>query len=112
MTDLILSLQITALGMGLVFGTIILLWLMMMLLTRLTAEGQPAADLPGSELSSTTDLKQQAAALAVALALTEQELSSAHPLAQPPTALVSAWQLGMRTRQMSEKGHMRRHVKE
>ena len=44
-----------------------------------------------------------------AVALAEQELSSAHPLPEPPTAIVSAWQLGMRTSQRSEKGNFRRH---
>ena len=38
MADLILSLQITTLGMSLVFGAILLLWLMMVLLTRFTAD--------------------------------------------------------------------------
>ncbi len=38
MTDLILSLQITVLGMGLVFGAILLLWLMMVILTALTTD--------------------------------------------------------------------------
>jgi hypothetical protein len=42
------------------------------------------------------------------MALAEQGQTSARPLEQPPTALVSAWQLGMRTRQMSEKGTMKR----
>lgn len=118
MSDLILSLQITALGMGLVFGAILLLWLMMTLLTMLTAdkEGAESASAEVSASNSTgpasvstdSDLAR-AAALAVAVALTEQELSSAHPLPDPPTAIVSAWQLGMRTRQMSEKGHSGRH---
>jgi hypothetical protein len=44
----------------------------------------------------------------VAMAIAEQQLSSAHPLKDPPTAIVSAWQLGMRTRQMSEKGMSQR----
>jgi hypothetical protein len=48
--------------------------------------------------------KARAAAIAVAIALAEQGLSTARPLAAPPTALVSAWQLGMRTRQMYQKG--------
>ena len=55
------------------------------------------------------DFKLQAAALAVAIALAEQGQSSAHPLPDPPTAIVSAWQLGMRTSQRSEKGNFRRH---
>lgn len=114
-TDLLLSLQITALGMGLVFGAILLLWLMMVLLTLITAEKEspedevPASDSPATDSASETGYKLQAAAVAVAIALAEQELSSAHPLPDPPTAIVSAWQLGMRTRQSSEKGNFRRH---
>jgi Na+-transporting methylmalonyl-CoA/oxaloacetate decarboxylase gamma subunit len=114
MNDLILSLQITALGMGLVFGAILLLWLMMVILTLLTAEkespeDESASDAPVVDSVSETGYKLQAAAIAVAVALAEQELSSAHPLPDPPTAIVSAWQLGMRTRQSSEKGNFRRH---
>ena len=123
MTDLILSLQITALGMGLVFGAILLLWLMMVILTALTADKKStedevpalrqaqdsASDSPATDSVSETGYKLQAAAIAVAVALAEQELSSAHPLPEPPTAIVSAWQLGMRTSQRSEKGNFRRH---
>ena len=106
---LIQSLQITALGMGLVFGAILLLWLMMVLLTLFTAEKENAS-LPAPEPApvSETGFKAQAAAIAVAIALAEQGQSTAHPLTEPPTAIVSAWQLGMRTRQMSEKGSSRR----
>ena len=109
MSEFNLSLQITALGMGLVFGAILLLWLMMVVLTALTTDKEPASD--STELDSTpqADAKLQVALLAVAMAIAEQETSSAHPLEQPPTAIVSAWQLGMRTRQMSEKGNFRRH---
>lgn len=115
MNNFILSLQITALGMGLVFSAILVLWLMMVLLTRFTAEKElprdepPASDSPAPDPVSTTGFKARAAALAVAIALAEQGLSSAHPLSQPPTAIVSAWQLGMRTSQRSEKGNFRRH---
>ncbi len=96
------SLQITALGMGLVFAAIVLLWGMMSLLTALTADRAPAPAKPGSVVEG--DLQAQAAAVAVAIALAEQQTSLAHPLPDPPTAFVSAWQLGMRTRQMYQKG--------
>lgn len=114
MTDFTLSLQITALGMGLVFGAILLLWLMMVLLTALTAEKESTEDAAASdsaevEAAPQTDSKLQVALLAVAMALAEQEDSFAHPLPTPPTAIVSAWQLGMRTSQRSEKGNFRRH---
>jgi hypothetical protein len=121
MTDFLLSLQITALGMGLVFSAIILLWLMMVLLTLFTADKktQPndasASDSPhaSSSLSAVDPIPQagykaQAAALAVAIALTEQGQSTAHPLPESLTTIVSAWQLGMRTSQRTEKGNFRR----
>lgn len=114
-TNLILSLQITALGMGLVFGAILLLWLMMVVLTALTADKESApeepsaSDTPEPASTTQTDSKLQVALLAVAMALAEQSNTSAHPLTEPPTAIVSAWQLGMRTSQMSEKGNFRRH---
>ena len=103
MTNLILALQITAVGMGIVFAAIILIWWMMALLTRFTAE----AEAPASEVSSATievHEKAQAAAIGVAIAMAEHQLSQAHPLPVPPTTIVSAWQLGMRTRQLSQKG--------
>jgi len=104
MNDISLALQITAIGMGLVFGAIIVLWLMMILLTALTADKKSAADSPEADSVSSNEIFAQAAAIGVAMAMAEQRLSSAHPLPEPPTAIVSAWQLGMRTRQMTEKG--------
>ena len=121
MSDLLLSLQITALGMGLVFCAILLLWLMMVLLTLFAADKErlldevPASqkgtmsDSPVLDSVSETGIKLQAVAVAMAIALAEQGQSTAHPLPDPPTAIVSAWQLGMRTRQSSEKGNFRRH---
>ena len=104
MNDISLALQITGVGMGLVFGAIIVLWLMMILLTALTADKESASDSPEADSVSSNELFAQAAAIGVAMAMAEQRLSSAHPLPEPPTAIVSAWQLGMRTRQMTEKG--------
>jgi len=110
MTDLLLSLQITALGMSLVFGAILLLWLMMVLLTLFTAEKEPlpdeisASNLPEPASVSETEYRLQAAAIAVAVALAEHS----NPTPEPQTAIVSAWQLGMRTSQRSEKGNFRR----
>jgi Na+-transporting methylmalonyl-CoA/oxaloacetate decarboxylase gamma subunit len=103
MNDITLALQITAVGMGLVFAAILLLWWMMTLLTRFTADKDSASASPQPDSVSEIEVLAQAAAIGVALAMAEQQLSSAHPLADPPTAIVSAWQLGMRTRQMTEK---------
>ncbi|MEP7135536.1 MAG: hypothetical protein ABI904_11450 [Chloroflexota bacterium] len=99
-----IALQITAVGMGLVFGAIIVLWLMMIILTALTADKESASDSAEADSVSSNNIFAQAAAIGVAMAMAEQRLSSARPLAEPPTAIISAWQLGMRTRQMSEKG--------
>ena len=98
---LLLSIEITALGMGLVFAAIVLLWGLMSVLTALHLE-KPEVALPE------TDLKARAAAAAVAVALAQQEASSTRPLPEPPTPIISAWQLGMRTRQMYEKGELTR----
>ncbi len=103
MNNLILALEITVIGMGLVFAAIVLIWWMMALLTSLTAEKEAPAGEPSSTAQE-MDEKAQAAAIGVAIAMAEHQLSQAHPLQDPPTAIVSAWQLGMRSRQLSQKG--------
>lgn len=101
---LTLSLLITLLGMGIVFGTIVILWGLMAALTKVLADKTSASDSLRAAFTMEKEHKAQAAALAVAVALAEQEHSAARPLSIPQTALVSAWQLGMRTRQMYQKG--------
>ena len=102
MSNLVLALEITVVGMGIVFAAIILIWWMMALLTRFTADKEVSevSSAPTVEMSE----KAQAAAIGVVIAVAEHQLSQAHPLPTPPTTIVSAWQLGMRTRQLSEKG--------
>jgi Na+-transporting methylmalonyl-CoA/oxaloacetate decarboxylase gamma subunit len=103
MSNMLLALEITALGMGIVFAAIILIWWMMSLLTSITADRTPPSAPAATHTVTDNDLKARAAAVAVALALAEQQTCTAHLLADPPTAVVSAWQLGMRTRQLYEK---------
>jgi Na+-transporting methylmalonyl-CoA/oxaloacetate decarboxylase gamma subunit len=101
---MLLSFEITLLGMGIVFGAIILLWGMMTLLTWLLADKEPAEEsAPEPAPVIETDARARAVAVAVALALAESE-HTAHPLETPPTQIISAWQLGMRTRRLVEKG--------
>lgn len=111
MTDNItLSLQITAVGMGLVFGAIIVLWGLMTLLTAVIKDKEPAPEAepaPAPAPVMDSGLKARAAAVAVTIAIAEQQASTAHPLPPPPTSLISAWQLGLRSRQMVEKGSHR-----
>jgi Na+-transporting methylmalonyl-CoA/oxaloacetate decarboxylase gamma subunit len=108
MSNLQVALEITGLGMGLVFAAIILLWWMMNLLTFITADRRPASDAAKPAPVVNDELKARAAAVAVAIALAEQQDSPARQLSDPPTAIVSAWQLGMRTRQLHQKGPIRR----
>ncbi|MGB7875643.1 MAG: OadG family protein [Anaerolineales bacterium] len=98
---LILSLTISLIGMGLVFGAIILLWGLMSLMTRILAERETGLDVR----DEAREQKARAAAAAVAVALAEQIQSRIGHFPMPNTALVSAWQLGMRTRQMYQKGN-------
>jgi len=100
---LILSFSITAIGMGLVFGAIILLWGLISLLTKLLAGQKAGAEIP----EEGREKKIRAAAVAVAVALAEQAQSRIGHFPMPKTALVSAWQLGMRTRQMYQKGSLK-----
>ncbi len=107
MNNILLSFEITVVGMGLVFSAIIVLWGLMSLLTALIQDKGPASNTPEPAPVIENRLKAQAAVVAVAVALAEQETSRAHPLLLPPTSIVSAWQLGMRTRQMYEKSKLR-----
>jgi Na+-transporting methylmalonyl-CoA/oxaloacetate decarboxylase gamma subunit len=108
MNNMLLALEITALGMGLVFGAIILLWWMMNLLTFITGDKEIVSESAEPAHAIDSDIRAQAAAVAVAVALAEQQASLAHPLSDPPTAIISAWQLGTRTRQLYQKGPVRR----
>ncbi len=106
--NLILALQITLVGMGLVFAAILLLWGVMALLVRLTARSVEAE--AEQERAALTELerKQRAAAAAVAIALAQTaEASEPHEFPLPPTAIVSAWQAVMRTRILNKRGPTR-----
>jgi Na+-transporting methylmalonyl-CoA/oxaloacetate decarboxylase gamma subunit len=118
--NLLLALQITAIGMGLVFGSIILFWLLMAAMVRLTSAGRPhggAPTSPGAEqpskedtprsglrenLSTEGDLrKRRAVVAAVAVALARRS-STAGPPARlaSPVAQASAWQLVQRAKSL------------
>jgi Na+-transporting methylmalonyl-CoA/oxaloacetate decarboxylase gamma subunit len=111
--SLSVALQITAIGMSLVFGAIVLLWGLMALLVRLAADQPtPAAALDGS--STPHELKQRAAAAAVAAALaleaqkqTEGAAFQPREFPLPPTAIVSAWQAVRRAHLLNRRGPVR-----
>jgi hypothetical protein len=93
--NLILALQITVIGMSVVFGAILLLWLLMSLLVRITAG-------PDSAAAAERDRRRRAALAAVAIALANRDRPEPRPFPLPPTALVSAWQA------VSRANHLRR----
>jgi Na+-transporting methylmalonyl-CoA/oxaloacetate decarboxylase gamma subunit len=98
-----IALQITVIGMGLVFASILLLWGIMALLVRLTADREPAEPVTTGVPADLTDLRAQAAAAAVATALPQ----SPAPLTIPQPELISPWQSVMRGRQLRQRGNIR-----
>jgi len=110
MNNMVIALEITALGMGLVFAAIVLLWWMMDLLTFITADKeQTPREMSGSDSANAiplpeSDINAKAVAVAVAIALAEQQACLTRPLPETQTPIVSPWQLGMRTRHLSQKG--------
>lgn len=108
--NLLISIQISIVGMGLVFASILLLWGLMDLLMRVAnrKEGKSFADSEVTQDSGRRqERKRRAAAAALALALAQEQESGIHEFPLPPTALVSAWQAVMRASNLSKRGPVR-----
>lgn len=113
--DLGLALLVSLLGMSLVFAAIVLLWGVMALLVRLTAQAAPIVDpaVAGQEpgLAGAGEqrarLARRAAAAAVGVALAQQAPS--WPRAEPGVSApaMSAWQVAMRASQLRQRGTAR-----
>lgn len=102
--QLTIALLITVVGMGLVFAALILLQVFMTLLVRFTPDKPIASE--RTEVEEDKNLRQEAAVIAVSIALAEQEANPKEfPL--PPTALVSAWQLAQRANSLNKRGPKR-----
>jgi Na+-transporting methylmalonyl-CoA/oxaloacetate decarboxylase gamma subunit len=97
---IVIALQITVAGMGLVFAAILLLWLLMSLLVRFTSRRAQMEDVESAE----RDRRQRAAAAAVAAALSERAGTRPRLFPLPPTALVSAWQAVSRANHLKRGG--------
>lgn len=105
-TNLINSLFITLIGMSLVFGAIVLLWGLMNLLMKIAPDKEEPV--PDGLETDTMDLKRQAAAIAVAIAMAQSErIATPKVFPIPPTAVVSAWQAVMRSRILNKRGQVR-----
>lgn len=96
-STLLIAGEIALLGMTIVFAAILLIWLIISLITKI---GSFQKDRPDPLQESIR--KQKAAAVAVAQALMDQERKNGARYKLPPTAIVSAWQLSMRTNQMKK----------
>lgn len=103
----VIALQIAVIGMGLVFGSIFLLWLVMAILVRATAVREPDTPLAAKEQEAEQERKRRAAATAVALALALETDTQPHVLPLPPTPIVSAWQAVMRSNILDKRGSVR-----
>lgn len=114
MDNLTIALLITLIGMGLVFGGILLLWGVMVLLMRFTGDADSSAEASeAAETDATTteiptpqsfddhDLRRRAAAVAVAYVLSQRTTRTIVP---PSPALISAWQAVMRSHQLKQRG--------
>jgi sodium pump decarboxylase gamma subunit len=122
MTVLTQSLWITLLSMSIVFAALLLLAGLMSAMTRIfrertaltsapSPEGRGELPSPRGGRAGDKGEKARAAAIAVAVALAEQAQSTARPITPPQPTIIGAWQLGMRTRQMTQKGETSRRGK-
>jgi hypothetical protein len=99
MTDnLLIGLEITLIGMFVVFLGMLSLWLLMTLLVRMIkdrdSEGEQNEDI---------DLRGRAAIAAVTVALAHQAQSGPHLFPLPPASLVSPWQAVTRASRLSRR---------
>ena len=102
-TPLIASLQITLVGITVVFAVLALVWIMIAAMTKRSSIKKPVEN---DAIAS----KQKAAAITAALSLQLKEQPQNSTYYLPPTAIISAWQLSKRTKQLKEGGklHARR----
>ncbi len=112
--NFLIAVQISLIGMGLVFVAILMLWGLMAGLMRLTASREKE-ETPDTQTASEAEKaavlqerKRTAAAVAVAYALAQAQSGQVHVFPLPPTAQVSAWQSVMRADALRRKGNARR----
>ena len=103
------GLLITAIGMGLVFVLLILLWGLMAQMSKIKFKGegqepeekvQQVIDAPVETVKEDTSLRARAAAVAVTAALALQKTSAR--LAPPSDATASPWQTALRFNQLNQ----------
>ena len=111
--SLSVALQITAIGMGLVFGSIILLWGGMALLVRVTRDKTPARPVavspepPAEQPGVARERKRRAAAVAVAVAIAQRSAQPGRHFIPQSGQTISPWQAVLRARQIEPRGRTR-----
>jgi hypothetical protein len=106
--NLLIALEISLIGMGLVFGAILMLWGLITALVRLMAFWVQSEIRPGVTSVAERLLKQRAAAAAVSVALAiQRDEAQPHEFPLPPTAQVSPWQAVMRSNILNKQGKRR-----
>jgi Na+-transporting methylmalonyl-CoA/oxaloacetate decarboxylase gamma subunit len=102
------AIQITIIGMLIVFAVILVLWFVMGLIVRLTPDDGVSKEeiiIVSSGKPSDAEMKKMAAIAAVTVALARQkDASQPHPFPLPPTSIVSAWQAVLRSRMLTKRG--------
>lgn len=106
--NLLIALEITVIGMALVFSVIIVLWISMSLLVRITAEREKPIEEAASAEPDQANLKRRAAIAAVSVALAHELTPQLHEFPEPPTQIVSAWQAVQRSRYLTQRALQRR----
>lgn len=112
------SLLITAIGMGLVFLSILLLWGMMELVVRMTANKRSPLEQPdkakeNTNPAQTADNSEQmnrakAAAAAVSYALAIEKTARNQQTVQAPRENISTWQAVMRAGNLNQISNFQR----
>ena len=105
MSELLVAIQITIIGMSLIFALLLLTWGMAALLVKLTSK--PPA-LEEASASNENKLKHMAAVAAVAAALADVQVEELHEFPLPPTATVSPWQAVMRSKILNRESTRKR----
>lgn len=105
--NLNLALQITVVGMSLVFITLGLFAVVMAVVVRVTAEQPARAEPASTPLAADSSRQARAAAAGVALALAQARHAETTKRPPPPTATVSPWQAARRANQMRRGGRTR-----
>ena len=103
--------MITLVGMGLVFGAIIVLWAGMAALVSLSEKWSKQSPSHETNVKSiqtkNKDNRKKAAAIGAVYAIALSRQSTVHEFPLPSTAFVSAWQAVMRSKNFSTRRQSR-----